>query len=121
MLFRSIKDWITKIYERKGIQVTIADAAYTSQECSRCHYVDKGNRLTQEQFKCLCCGHEDNADINASLNISNRIGSDVLNKALFNSSNGRFTMKPLKRQSIKSILDELHVNTINSNGTNSII
>ena len=113
----TIKDWITKIYERKGIQVTIADAAYTSQECSRCHYVDKGNRLTQEQFKCLCCGHEDNADINASLNISNRIGSDVLNKALFNSSNGRFKMKPLKRQSIKSILDELHVKSINSNGT----
>ena len=113
----SIKDWIINIYERKGIQVTIADAAYTSQECSSCHYIDKGNRLTQEQFKCLCCGHEDNADVNASLNISNRIGSDVLNKALFNSSNGRFKMKPLKRQSIKSILDELHVKSINSDGT----
>lgn len=44
-------------------------AAYTSQRCSKCSYVDEANRTTQSKFKCLKCGHSDNADFNASKNI----------------------------------------------------
>ena len=29
----------------------------------------KGKQKTQSKFKCRYCGHEDNADINAALNI----------------------------------------------------
>lgn len=108
----TIKKYIISIFERKGIQVTITKAAYTSQECSKCHYIDRGNRLTQETFKCMVCSHAINADLNASINIKNRLASDVLRKALFNSSNGRYIMKPLSRPNIKSILNELHVKTI---------
>ena len=44
-------------------------APYTSQTCNKCGGVDKANRKTQSIFKCQQCGHEDNADINAALNI----------------------------------------------------
>ena len=43
--------------------------AYTSQICNKCGSVDKANRKTQAIFKCRHCGHEDNADVNAALNI----------------------------------------------------
>jgi len=43
--------------------------AYTSQKCSRCNYISKENRLTQEGFKCLDCNFELNADINAAKNV----------------------------------------------------
>ena len=44
-------------------------AAYTSQRCNKCGHLDKDNRKTQADFKCLACGHRDNADVNAALNI----------------------------------------------------
>lgn len=42
---------------------------YTSQKCSICGYIDKENRKTQSEFLCIKCGHEQNADENASNNI----------------------------------------------------
>jgi putative transposase len=42
---------------------------YTSQRCSRCSHTEKENRKSQESFKCLKCGHKENADINVAKNI----------------------------------------------------
>ena len=55
-------DW----YERQFIAVP---AHHTSQRCSDCGYVEAGNRVSQELFRCMSCGHEINADINAAENI----------------------------------------------------
>jgi putative transposase len=54
--------------------LTLVNPAYTSQTCSKCAengvvFVDKGNRTSQSDFKCLQCGYSANADINASKNI----------------------------------------------------
>ncbi|EJF06793.1 transposase [Thiovulum sp. ES] len=49
---------------------------FTSQKCSKCGYIDKENRKTQSEFKCLKCGHSENADLNASKNIL-AVGSTV--------------------------------------------
>lgn len=46
--------------------------AYTSQECRKCKHKDKNNRLKQEEFKCVKCGFEIQADIGASLTILDR-------------------------------------------------
>lgn len=54
-----------------GIKFILINPAYTSQTCSHCGYINKENRLTQEQFKCLSCEFEVNADYNAALNIAN--------------------------------------------------
>ncbi len=44
-------------------------AAYTSQRCHECGHTEKDNRKTQAEFVCQACGHRDNADCNAALNI----------------------------------------------------
>ena len=73
-------------------------AHYTSQTCNQCGSVDKANRKTQSIFKCQQCGHEDNADVNAALNIlasvtgaTGRGGGDI--------------SRPVKRQKNLEILD----------------
>jgi putative transposase len=54
-----------------GIKVILINPAYTSQTCSHCGFVDKKNRKSQKDFKCLACGYEENAYYNAALNIAN--------------------------------------------------
>jgi IS605 OrfB family transposase len=53
-----------------GIKVVKVTPAYTSQRCSKCGYIDSGNRPSQAKFKCLKCGFDANADFNASQNLS---------------------------------------------------
>lgn len=45
---------------------------HTSQICSCCGYKAKENRKSQSNFKCVRCGVESNADINAAQNIMAR-------------------------------------------------
>lgn len=48
----------------------------TSRECSNCGHTSKDNRLTQSQFKCVSCGHEANADVDAAKVILGRAFPD---------------------------------------------
>lgn len=64
--------------KRNGGNLIKVNPAYTSQKCSKCGHINKNNRLTQSQFKCLSCGYEANADFNASVNIYNiAVGTTV--------------------------------------------
>jgi putative transposase len=58
--------------QSRGVKVIKVPPHYTSQICSACGYVDSENRKTQSEFKCVSCGHEENADINAAKNILDR-------------------------------------------------
>jgi putative transposase len=58
-----------KLTERGG-QLIEVKAGYSSQTCSGCGCVDAASRKEQATFACFCCGHEDNADINAAPNIA---------------------------------------------------
>lgn len=55
--------------ESAGRQVIAVDSYYTSQQCAECGHTAKGNRVTQAEFRCLACGHQANADVNAAINI----------------------------------------------------
>lgn len=55
-----------------GIKLVKVNPMYTSQTCPVCGCISKENRKTQSKFKCIKCGHEDNADHNASINIRER-------------------------------------------------
>ena len=55
--------------ESAGRTVGSVNPCHTSQACAECHHVDAGNRVNQEEFRCLKCGHCDFADINAARNI----------------------------------------------------
>ncbi|MEW2386198.1 zinc ribbon domain-containing protein [Micromonospora sp. NPDC047707] len=43
--------------------------AYTSQTCNACTHVARQSRESQVVFRCVACGHQDNADVNAAKNI----------------------------------------------------
>jgi predicted nucleic acid-binding Zn-ribbon protein len=49
---------------------------HSSQECSKCGYIDSKNRI-KTKFCCLKCGFQDHADVNASKVIAKRV-LDVL-------------------------------------------
>jgi putative transposase len=51
---------------REGVPLALVEAAFSSQECSECHCIDERNRTSQSIFKCVLCGHTDNADFNAA-------------------------------------------------------
>ena len=41
----------------------------TSRTCPECGHVSADNRKTQARFKCVACGHSENADLVAAINI----------------------------------------------------
>ena len=58
--------------EYKVRRVVRVPPHHTSQQCCRCGFTAAGNRTTQAAFKCLHCGHQVNADVNAAINILRR-------------------------------------------------
>ena len=72
-----IKDKLTRLEEKFGTTTVEVNAAYTSQECSKCGFVAKANRKSQSKFSCTCCGHNVNADVNAARNIIKRRSFDI--------------------------------------------
>ena len=53
----------------KGGMLVEVNPRHTSQRCSSCGHTAKENRESQAVFKCLACGYEANADVNAAKNI----------------------------------------------------
>jgi putative transposase len=54
--------------EEAGRQLVVVNPRHTSQTCARCGHIDKDNRHGTV-FRCISCGHEDHADVNAAVNI----------------------------------------------------
>jgi putative transposase len=48
------------------------DPRYTSQTCPACGHVAPDNRESQAVFRCVTCGHQAHADVNAATNILDR-------------------------------------------------
>ncbi len=63
---------------KRGVQATRVKSAYSSQECSQCHYPDRANRPDQQTFCCVVCGFQTHADLNAAVNIERRAGDLAL-------------------------------------------
>jgi len=57
---------------RAGKLVVEVAPHHTSQECARCGHTHPDNRRSQAEFVCQCCGHMENADLNAAQNIAQR-------------------------------------------------
>lgn len=58
--------------KRAGVPVVYVDPRNTSRQCHECMCVDKRNRTSQAIFKCIGCGHEAPADLNAARIIRQR-------------------------------------------------
>ena len=102
----NIKNYLSSQCQHRKIQLSIVPSNYTSQRCSHCGSVDKDNRKTQEEFLCLNCGHQDNADSNASKNIKDYKDLNVLSSKLLVQKNGWFIPKVIGKQVIKGILND---------------
>ena len=101
----SLKREVEHIARKYGIAVSTVHAEYTSQTCPVCGCVDSENRETQEEFHCVECCHTNNADVNAAINIRNRVTVTVLrDKLLKQLDNGAFEPKKLKREKVKDVL-----------------
>ena len=79
---------LTYKLELTGRKLILVDPRNTSRTCAKCGHVSKQNRLTQAKFKCVNCGHETNADLNAAVNnlnaavnIKNRGLASLINEA----------------------------------------
>lgn len=101
----SLKQEVEHIARKYDIAVSTVHASYTSKMCPMCGCIDDENRLNQETFECIECGHKDNADFNAAINIKNRVDVTVLrDKLLKQLDNGAFEPKKLKRERVKEVL-----------------
>lgn len=75
--FAQMRSFLTYKAEAKGCQVVGIDPRYTSQKCSRCAYIHRGNRKSQSVFLCRQCGYELNADLNGAKNIAEKYLASV--------------------------------------------
>ncbi len=78
-----------------GVKAIAVKSAYSSQECPRCHFVDRSNRPEQQTFCCGVCGWRMHADHNAAVNVAARLGD-------------REIQATKTRQELKALLDARH-------------
>ena len=101
----SLKQEVEHIARKYDIAVSTVHPSYTSKMCPNCGCIDDRNRPNQETFKCVECGHKDNADFNAAKNIRNRVFVTVLRENLLKQlDNGAYEPKTLRRDKIKDVL-----------------
>jgi transposase len=70
--FFQLRSFISYKAEMAGLEVLLIDPRNTSRTCNECGHCDKDNRKSQSEFECLSCGHECNADLNASRNVRDK-------------------------------------------------
>jgi putative transposase len=73
-MFRTMLEYKCKKF---GTTLELVSPKNTSRKCRMCMYTSIENRQSQENFLCVECGHNENADIHAAKNIL-RIGLDSL-------------------------------------------
>ena len=61
-----IKQYTAYKAARRNKLVLSVPAHHSSQECAACGHIAAENRLSQAEFRCVACGHTDNADLNAA-------------------------------------------------------
>ena len=105
-----IKNMAERIGRKYGITISLTNSEYTSQQCSCCGYIHKYNRKSQEEFKCIHCGYEKNADLNASINIRERIKSDVLRDSLhIEVENNKYIPSETKHEKVEQLFKKLNL------------
>jgi putative transposase len=80
--FHQLGSFVAYKARRAGVVVVHVDPAFTSQTCSACGHVDRGNRRGQATFCCRSCGFAEHADRNAARNIAarGRVGWAAVNQ-----------------------------------------
>jgi putative transposase len=61
---------VVRLEHKAAGRVQQVAAAYTSQTCSACGQIARESRERQPSFRCVACGHQAHADVNAARNIA---------------------------------------------------
>ena len=86
-LNRRLSSWTKGVYQlrlefkskAKGFRLVIVNAAYGSQGCPKCDYVDRGNRKGA-RFECMDCGFVAHADWVGARNVYNRMEDEEITR-----------------------------------------
>nr|WP_237560513.1 transposase [Halapricum salinum] len=70
--FRTLYEQVEYKAQAVGVSVKQVGSAYTSKRCAECGFTADENRATRNDFRCVKCGSEANADYNAAKNIGMR-------------------------------------------------
>jgi putative transposase len=70
--FRALQAFIVYKAAWEGVQVEFVSAAWTSQICNRCRFINRKLTLTQREWRCPSCGAILDRDLNAAVNIERR-------------------------------------------------
>ncbi len=70
--FRTLYEQVEYKAEAVGVSVKQVASAYTSKRCAECGFTADENRSTRNDFECVNCESEANADYNAAKNIGMR-------------------------------------------------
>ena len=109
----NLKAEVEHIGRKYDIAVSTVQSYYTSKMCPICGCIEDENRPTQEEFSCIECGHSGNADMNAAINIKNRVLEAVLREKLLKQmDNGAYEPKSLKKEKVKEALLSFRRNLI---------
>jgi IS605 OrfB family transposase len=73
--FSQLRSFLTYKSLLNGVPLVVVNPAYTSKTCSVCKHIGK---RSNKSFKCANCGHNEDADFNASKNIA-ILGGSVIN------------------------------------------
>ncbi|MHA2215630.1 MAG: RNA-guided endonuclease InsQ/TnpB family protein [Candidatus Hodarchaeales archaeon] len=84
--YYQLEQFIIQRAETLGKTVLFVNPKYTSQRCSHCGYISRGNRSSQSLFKCQECYFQLNADLNAARNLSD-FGMSEIGRASVTSPN----------------------------------
>ena len=112
----SLKDIVTSIANKQGINVSFVQPHYTSKGCRKCGHISDNNRKTQELFKCENCNHTEAADIHAAKNIKSRVAIDVLRTKLLSKCGSHWIPRKLSKESIKAALHGHSESTVGLGG-----
>jgi transposase len=61
---------VDRLEDKAPHRVQKVAAAYTSQTCNACGHIAQESRESQPSFRCVACGREAHADVNAAQNIA---------------------------------------------------
>jgi IS605 OrfB family transposase len=78
--FAQLGGFITYKARQAGVLMIFVDPSYTSQQCNKCHHIEKANRRSRDLFVCKTCGHTEHADGNGARNIRKK-GLEILGSA----------------------------------------
>ena len=91
--FDQLRQFIAYKAQLSGVPVVLVDPRNTSRTCPSCGHIDKANRPTRGEFKCVRCGNAGPADRIAAVNIAARarVNAPIVSDGVFS---GHFVQPP---------------------------